>query len=118
MSLEPARHNWKIWRGATFHKKVTILEGGIGSDPRDLTGYTALLEIKDVPDGTVLLTLSTANSGIVLGGALGTVEIIISDTATATLTWKSGIYDLMITDAGGSDETDAILFGNFTVTGV
>lgn len=118
MSLLPARATHTIWRGATFHKRITILTGMVGSDPRDLTGYTGLLEIRDAPQGTVLFTLSTGNNRITMGGSSGILELIISATDTAGLTWNSGVYDLTITAPGPSGETDPILFGTFDVRGV
>jgi hypothetical protein len=51
--------------------------------------------VKDTYGGTAWLTLTTANGGITLGGAAGTITITASATATAALTAPAvGVYDL------------------------
>lgn len=121
MSLNPVRHNFEIWAGATFHKRLTLLTGPIGSVPRDLTGYTADLTIRDKPQGTNILAalLSTGVSPrITLGGAAGTIDIIIPDTETAGYTWVVGVYDLLIKAPGVSGESSPLLFGSFKIQGI
>lgn len=113
MSLIPAKWKFTIWRGATFRKRLTLLEGDVNSDPQDLTDYTAVLEVLDTPGGDTLLTLDT-NDGILLGGPSGTIEILIDAADTEALLWTQGHYDLLITAPNGGD-TDAILYGTFVV---
>lgn len=70
--------------------------------PIDLTGYTARMQIRsDVDSDTVLVSLTTENGGITLGGTDGTVTLLISATATAALTWDEGVYDLELVSSGG-----------------
>lgn len=116
MALEPARHSFTIWKGATFRKTLTLRQGDTGSDPQDLTGYSAAMPILDAPEGLTLMSLTTTNGGIVLGGALGTIQLVISATVTAAITWESGVYELLIT-APASD-TDALLYGGMKVKGI
>lgn len=66
-------------------------------NPMDLTGYTALMEVKDRVGGTVLETLSTENGKIILGGEDGTIQLYIED-----LTIMSGVYDLLLTSPSGT----------------
>ena len=113
MSLLPARVNHTIWKGATFQKVVTLLQGGLGSNPRNLTGFTGVLTIRD-RDGVTLLTLTTENGGLTFGGAAGTVTITIASGVTAGLTWKTGTYDLLLTGGG---RTDPYMQGTFNVVG-
>lgn len=87
----------KIDQGASFSKLVTW-KTGTPAFPVDLTGCTALAHIRETlesPD--ILITLSTANGKIVLGGAAGTVEIVLSAVETAAITWRAAVYDLEIT---------------------
>lgn len=116
MSLNPGKHNFSIWRGATFKVTLTLRVGDATSALRDLTGYSALLEIKDRSGGTVIYTLSTTNGRIALGGVTGTIELLIPAADTAVIAWDSGVYDLTITSATG--HTDPILYGGFSVRGV
>jgi hypothetical protein len=116
MSLDPAKVNFHIWKGATFRKVLTLFESGEGSPAQDLSGYTANLEIKDKIEGTTLLSLTTVNGGILLGGASGTITLVIDANATALLTWQHGVYDLVITAPSGN--ADVLLYGNFAVRGI
>lgn len=52
-------------------------------------------------DTSVLLSLTTENSRIVLGGAAGTVDLFISDVDTAGITWTAGVWDLEIAHPSG-----------------
>lgn len=115
MSLQPARWNFVIWKGATFEENMTLLQGGQGSAGRDLSGYTGELIVRDEPEGTPLVTLDTNNGGIILDSD-GNIQLNISDEDTTTIAWQTGVYDLTITSPGGT--TDALLFGNFVVRGV
>lgn len=116
MSLEPAKHNFTIWQGSTFRYQFTWLTGGPGSDPYNLTDYTALLVIRTKPQGTVLRTLTTADDSIVTASD-GTISLFISDIDTAALTWTLGVYDMTVTAPAGGD-TSALLYGGFAVRGI
>lgn len=121
MSLNPAKQNFEIWAGGTFRKKMTLLIGPAGSTPRDLTGYTANLAIRDKPRSTnILVTLSSTgvSPAIILGGTLGTINIVIPDTETAAYTWRVGVYDLLIKAPGASGESTPLLYGHFKIRGI
>lgn len=114
-SLNPAKKDFEIWKGATFDKTLTLYTGATTSTPAwDLTGYTASLDIKD-QDGTVLLSLTTSNSRIVLGGTAGTIRLVIDATTTGALTWTRGAYDLALTTGS---TVYVPIYGAFNVTGV
>ena len=92
---------WNILadEGATFSRVVTW-KNSAGALV-NLTGYTAKMQIRESTDSpTVTLELSTANSKIVLGGALGTITI----TAQAADMNFSGryVHDLELTSSGGA----------------
>jgi hypothetical protein len=49
-----------------------------------------------------VLTLTTENAGITLGGAAGTITLSATATVTAALTAPfSGVYDLELVSGGG-----------------
>jgi len=114
----PAKHNLKIWKGATFHYKFTYVDGNDASQaPKNLTGYTGKMIIKDMPNGQVLLTLDSSNNGVRINGSTGDIEIFISSNAadapnTSTINWTSATYKLLIKN---SQQTDAILYGQISV---
>jgi len=67
----------------------------------DLTGYTALMYMKERKDSpNTLATLSTADRKIVLGGTDGTVDLLLNSLETAALDFKVGYYDLEIRKDG------------------
>lgn len=111
MSLSPANKKLSVWKGGTYRKVLTLHTGSSASTPaRDLTDYTAQLRVHDVAnEATVLLSLTTVNGGIVLGGTAGTISLFITDEATGAFTWKKGKYQLTITNSAG--DTDPLLYG-------
>ena len=81
--------------------------------PHDLSGYTARLDIKNKVGGTVLLSLTTANSGIVIDSSAKTITLNVSATASAALDWKAGVYDLELVSPTGI--VTELLNGSVTV---
>ena len=94
--MAAAKLKLAIEQGATF-RKVLTWKAGTPAVAVDLTGCTARMQIrKDIPSTTPYVTLTTENGGIELGGAAGTITLIITPTATAAFTWTIGVYDLEI----------------------
>jgi len=110
MSLDPAKLNFVVWKGTTFKKRLTYYADEDATTPFDLTGYTATCPIRTLA-GDPLVSLTTENNGIILGGASGTIDLVIPVTATAELPWSTALYTLKITSPGG--DTDALLHGGF-----
>ena len=93
---KPAKHNITIYQGATL-RDMTTWKSGNPATPVDLTGCTARMQARaKITDTSTLLSLTTENGGIVLGGTAGTVAINMSASDTAAITWKSAVYDLEI----------------------
>ena len=107
-----AIYNMLVDQGATFSRVLTYKDDA--GNPVNLTGYTARMQVRDTYDAAgVALNLTTENGGIALGGALGTITLAATATATAAITADQYVYDLeMIT---GSQVT-RLVEGTFTVT--
>lgn len=93
--MAAGRRKIKIEKGATFLWNLTWKDNT--GTPINLTGYTARMQVRHTINSTEkLLDMTTENGGIVLGGALGTIAITGSATATAAIAdnIKSGVYDL------------------------
>ena len=102
MAIQPFKQNIVIVQGATLDLLVTW-KTGANETPVDLTGCTARMQIREKTNSpTVLVNLTTENGGIVLGGVLGTVRRVMSAEDTASLTFKSGVYDLEIEFSEGT----------------
>lgn len=69
--------------------------------PKNLTGYTARLQIRPaVNSATVLFEMTSANGDIVLGGTEGSATLTLTATQTSALTFSSGVYQLELVSAG------------------
>jgi hypothetical protein len=106
--LRPAQYNIKIWRNDTWSQVFAILAD---TTPVNLSGSTILLQVRPAPTSTsVVLTLSTANSTISIGGA-NTNQITLNkivDVAAGTY-----VYDMNVTFPSG--EVKTYIYGNFIV---
>lgn len=104
----------KIDQGASFSKLVTW-KTGPSRTPVDLTGCTALAQVRTtLESATALHSFDTTNGSILLGGAAGTVELVMTDEQTAAALWKSGVYDLVITFPNGSKRR--LMYGAVTIS--
>lgn len=107
-------HHFIIEQGATFQNTLTLKDS---SDAViNLTGYSAEMDLrKNQDDSTEVITLTVANSRVVMGGAAGTVKLVISASDTSALTVGDGVYDIELTDADG--KVDRILEGTYSIRG-
>ena len=84
--------DFTIEQGATFN---LLLTWKINGTPVNLTGYTARLAARvDVEDTEVILSLTTSNGGITLGGSAGTISLDQTATQTTLLPAGTYVYDL------------------------
>ena len=91
--MAAGKYNIIIEQGATFNLPITWKNNA--GNPYNLTGYTARMQVRQYKESvTSLVTVTTENGGIALGGALGTVTVTISATATAALPACDAVYDL------------------------
>lgn len=106
-----------IEQGATFRKTLTW-KAGTPATPVDLTGCTARMHIRAViTDATPLLSLTTEDGGITLGGTAGTIVLYIRPTVTEDITWTTAVYDLEIVfPAAPEPDVRRLVHGTVTVT--
>ena len=111
MTTTPGNYQFTIYQGATFQELLTLRDS---SDALvDLTGKSAKLQIKKTYNSdTALVTISSTTSGIYLGGVLGTVQLTISATSTASLVAGEYFYDLILINGS---VVDRILEGKIKV---
>ena len=114
-------YNITCQQGSTFGRTLTFKYPDPTSPPADptylpwnLTGYTARMQVRRTIDSsTTLISLTTENGRISLGGASGIIELNITAADTATIT-SSGVYDLEIIASNGV--VSRILQGDFTLS--
>lgn len=93
--------DYQIEAGATFDIILTWSDSS--GTLIDLTGYTARSQWRDTVDSsTILVDLTTANSKIVLGGILGTIQIIQTALETEAYAFTTAVHDLEIISPSGS----------------
>jgi hypothetical protein len=114
MTTHPAKHNFFVYRGATFSEQIEWKdENGVAID---LTGFTARMHMRDTLEATTpFLTLTTENGGIALGGTAGTVDLLASAAATSAISATSGVYDLELV-AGDGVTVTRLLEGLVTIS--
>lgn len=99
--MSAAYYSFKIEQGATFYQPLVWKDGD--GDVVNLTGYTARMQVrKTLKADTPILTLTTEDGRITLGGALGTILLEVSATDTAELTACCGVYDLELQSIDGN----------------
>jgi hypothetical protein len=92
--------DFTIEQGATFN---LLLTWKIDGTPVNITNWTARLAARvDVEDTEVILSLTTSNGGITLGGAAGTISLNQTATQTALLPAGTYVYDLELISAVGA----------------
>lgn len=98
--MSAGKYDFYIEQGATFNKTITWNDGN--SVPVNLSGYTARMQIrKSFSSDTPILTLTTENGHIALGGALGTITLTLQAADTEPLETFCGVYDLELESASG-----------------
>lgn len=106
-------YNITCQQGATFQRQLTWTDPA--RDAYNLTSYTARMQVRaNTSSNTVIIELTTENSRITLGGAAGTVDLLIPAANTASLTAGQYVYDLELVSGGGV--VTRLLEGNFKVT--
>jgi|TARA_R110000824_G_scaffold267819_1_gene456610 hypothetical protein len=113
MQMTAAAYNIVCEQGSTFSKKLTVKDSSTPPVARNLSTFTARMQVRpDLGSSTKLLDLTSAAGDITLNSS-GEIEITVSATATAALS-QGGIYDLEIVDASGAVER--VVQGDFTLS--
>lgn len=69
--------------------------------PVDLAGMTAAMQVRPrIDSDDVLLSLTTANGGIILNNVAKTITLQAAAAATALFDWLDGVWDLEVTLGG------------------
>jgi hypothetical protein len=104
-------YNFTCEQGTTFQRDIEVTN--FDDSVRDLSGFTARMQVrKDMDAAAALIELTTENGRMQIDGELGTVSLTISAADTAAMTY-GGIYDLEIVNSVGSVER--LIQGNFNL---
>jgi hypothetical protein len=111
MSMQPAYDAITIRQGASFEDTIACQDDD--GNPVDLTGCSALMKICATPSSSPVLTLSSANGSLVLGGIAGTIRRTVSPAQSAALVAGNYGADLFLTRTDGN--VDCLVAGPVTV---
>ena len=104
-------YNITAEQGSTFSRVLTWRDANDALI--NLTGYTARMQVRaDYTSLTTVLSLTTENGKITLGGALGTITLLVSASDMADISNGSFVYDLEMVN---STTVTRLVQGNFTV---
>lgn len=105
-------------QGATFRREFLWKEKSVGATeatPIDLTSYTARMQVRTTHKSeNTIISITTENGGIVLGGPLGTVNLYMSAIQTAALPAREYVYDVELIAPTG--DVIRLVEGTFEVT--
>ena len=109
--MSAGSYNFTCEQGATFSRTLTIKDSN--GDARDLSDYTARMQVRRrLTDTSTLIELTTENGRISLNSE-GEVSLSIGATATAALS-DGGVYDLELIASDGTVER--VIEGNFVLS--
>lgn len=112
--FEPVKRKLRIIKGAKFNPGWIWKPGGV---PMDFTGCSARMQVRAEKESLeVLLELTTANGGIVLGAEPGAIDLWVGAMQTADIGWEAGVFDLEIQYASGPDDVDRLIEGSISVS--
>lgn len=97
-------------QGATYSQRITWK---IDGNAVNLTGYTARMRVKNLVRNFDVLHL-TSTSGIALGGAAGTIDLLVSAADMTKVVAGKYSYDLELVSPSGT--VTRLIKGTFTVT--
>jgi hypothetical protein len=99
--MAAAQADLVIEQGATFNQSFQWTDSaGVAIN---LTGYTGRMQIRQsITAATTIADLTTANGGIVITPATGTVQAVISAASTAAMSFSSAVYDLELVAGDGT----------------
>lgn len=110
--MTPGSLDFLMPKGSTFTRTLTWK---ISNSPVNLTSYTARMQARTSHiSGTAVLTLTTENGKITLGGTAGTITLSLTAAETAAITQSSLAYDLELVSAGG--EVTRLVEGQIVLT--
>lgn len=110
--MSAGTYNFLLERGADFDQLVQWLDSA--GSPIDLTGASALMQIKPAPEvSDVYLELSTDNGRIILDPVNGKLHLFVPAAFVSSIGWTNGVYDIFVTLSDG--RVKKLLQGNICV---
>ena len=100
-----------VAQGGTYQRTFTWTVDAV---PVDVSGFAATLTVRTAATAATVVASVSSGAGITLGGAAGTVAVLIADSVTAAIEPGTYVWDLFLVSGGG--ETTPLVAGNFVVS--
>lgn len=104
--------NFNVVQGDTFTIRVEYQDES--NSPIDITDYSAVMTVRDKPGGKIVCAKIDNNSGIVIDGPNGGLDITFTPEQTRKFTTPKARYQLQIISEAGVKIT--VLSGYFIVS--
>lgn len=93
MPVIPVKDTLKIFQGATFQHRWKYVDSD--DNVINITGYSARLQVRERWEASAKLIDATDGNGkLVIVGASGTIDLLLTATETALLDFDSAVFDL------------------------
>ena len=92
-------YNITVHQGQTW--EMSLFTQDENGAPKDLTGYTARMQVRDRAGGAILLD-RTVGSGIAITAPDGQIAVSMTAVESAALAFSKGVYDLLIQSGTGT----------------
>lgn len=99
MQRNPATYDLLIYKGSTFQLSL-VYEDAEGV-PIDLSGYSGVFTMRSVEQYPGTDIVKSSAPGLVLGGALGTINVLLTEAESEALLADTYRYSLKLTDGAG-----------------
>jgi len=104
----------EVDKGSTFRADL-VWKVGDPATPKNLTDYTARMQIRpDIDSDIIFHELTTENGGISIDPLEGRISLFISDTDSTDFDWEDGVYGLELIDAGDTNDVRRLTRGFVT----
>lgn len=104
--------NFNVVQGDTFTIRVEYQDEA--NNPMDITGYSAVMTVRDKPGGKIICAEVDDSSGISIDGPNGGLDITIPPEKTRKFTTPTARYQIQIISDQGVKTT--VLSGYFLVS--
>jgi hypothetical protein len=108
----PGKYNFICPQGSTFSKSLTWT---IDNSPVNLQNYSARMQVRETYFAQdTIVSLTSPDEGITLGGTAGTISIYIDSDVTTEFPPGTFVYDLEV--VSGASTVTRLIEGSFIVS--
>ena len=108
--MSAGTYNFTLEQGTTFIRALSLQENGTAMN---LTGYSVASQMRSTHDSSTVVGTFTCSVSNATGG---TISMLMSASTSGNIEEGMYVYDIEITNSGGSGCVKRILQGRVTVT--